>query len=443
MKFVDDTDTGTDILSELNALSEQIIETDTSTNLTPTIADVEPNRLAAMAPSQPPTARFGLLGESARSKTDDSAATLHTPLDSQSLSRPTSALSVQSGSSSISTHQPIKPSYSNDLRHYQVKGPSAAIINVPWNNSTVQSTAIGVQPPTASTSDTQFRYYSRPSSKLDYTIDQKANKFNNFYSTARQSLDLNEDDLKLSEKRDLRCADQTRCLLTLRRKAELRKRKANKDSSAVLDLAYYGIIKRFLLNSRNWNFNSFTLETLSGGHSLSQLLHYFFSKYDFIRIYNLDMCSVVKCFSKFDFFTRFVFTSYYLALHWNSFIFSLAGLFENGYHDTNPYHNSVHAADVSQAMHCFIGEFCLNCFSFSTFFSGESLLIDLFCFIEQEKIRPYLTPMEIMCGLLAAVAHDLDHPGVNQHFLVATNSHLAALYQVSVLVYLALFRTPI
>lgn len=304
MKYVDDTDTGTDILSELNALSEQIIETDTSNNLTPTIADVEPSRLTA--PSQP-TARLGLLGESVRSKptdnrlfglTDDLAATLHTPLDSNSLSRPTSALSVQSGSSSISTHQPIKPSYSNDLRHYQVKGPSATIINVPWNNSTVQSTAIGVQPPTASMSDTQFRYYSRPSSKLDYTIDQKANKFNNFYSTARQSLDLNEDDLKLSEKRDLRCADQTRCLLTLRRKAELRKRKANKDSSAVLDLAYYGLIKRFLLNSRNWNFNSFTLETLSGGHSLSQMLIFFFCKYDFIRIYNLDMTSVFKCFSK-------------------------------------------------------------------------------------------------------------------------------------------------
>lgn len=309
MKYVDDTDTGTDILSELNALSEQIIETDTSANLTPTIADVEPNRLAALAPSQPPSAvRLGLIGESAsrdRKAADnrllgptDDLQTLQASLDSNSLSRPTSALSVQSGSSSISTHQPIKPSYSNDLRHYQVKGPSAAIIHVPWNNSTVQSTAIGVQQPTASTSDTQFRYYSRPSSKLDYTIDQKANKFNNFYSTARQSLDLNEDDLKLSEKRDLRCADQTRCLLTLRRKAELRKRKASKDSSAVLDLAYYGVIKRFLLNSRNWNFNSFTLETLSGGHSLSQLLIFFFCKYDFIRIYNLDMTAVWKCFSK-------------------------------------------------------------------------------------------------------------------------------------------------
>lgn len=54
------------------------------------------------------------------------------------------------------------------------------------------------------------------------------------------------------------------------------------------------------------------------------------------------------------------------------------------------------------------------------------------CFIEENKIGPYLTPMEKMCSLLAAVAHDLDHPGVNQHFLIATNSHLAALYNVNI-----------
>lgn len=76
-----------------------------------------------------------------------------------------------------------------------------------------------------------------------------------------------------------------------------------------------------------------------------------------------------------------------------------------GYHDTNPYHNSVHAADVTQAMHCFI---------------------------QESKISQYLTPLEAMCSLLAAVSHDLDHPGVNQHFLIATRSHLAALYKVCI-----------
>lgn len=39
-----------------------------------------------------------------------------------------------------------------------------------------------------------------------------------------------------------------------------------------------------------------------------------------------------------------------------------------------------------------------------------------------------------MASLIAAVTHDLDHPGVNQPFLVATSNHLAALYQVSRLI---------
>ncbi|KAK9877819.1 hypothetical protein WA026_020054 [Henosepilachna vigintioctopunctata] len=34
-----------------------------------------------------------------------------------------------------------------------------------------------------------------------------------------------------------------------------------------------------------------------------------------------------------------------------------------------------------------------------------------------------------MASLIGAVAHDLDHPGVNQHFLTSTSNHLAILYQ--------------
>ena len=32
------------------------------------------------------------------------------------------------------------------------------------------------------------------------------------------------------------------------------------------------------------------------------------------------------------------------------------GLVEEGYHSNNPYHNAIHAADVTQAMHCFLQE---------------------------------------------------------------------------------------
>uniref|UniRef100_A0A8C0XLQ3 PDEase domain-containing protein n=1 Tax=Castor canadensis TaxID=51338 RepID=A0A8C0XLQ3_CASCN len=44
-------------------------------------------------------------------------------------------------------------------------------------------------------------------------------------------------------------------------------------------------------------------------------------------------------------------------------------------------------------------------------------------------LASFLTPLDIMLGLLAAAAHDVDHPGVNQPFLIKTNHHLASLYQ--------------
>ena len=34
----------------------------------------------------------------------------------------------------------------------------------------------------------------------------------------------------------------------------------------------------------------------------------------------------------------------------------VVGEIENGYHQGNPYHNAVHAADVTQAMNCYITE---------------------------------------------------------------------------------------
>lgn len=37
-------------------------------------------------------------------------------------------------------------------------------------------------------------------------------------------------------------------------------------------------------------------------------------------------------------------------------LFFSVGLIEEGYHSTNPYHNAIHATDVTQAMHCFLQE---------------------------------------------------------------------------------------
>lgn len=45
-------------------------------------------------------------------------------------------------------------------------------------------------------------------------------------------------------------------------------------------------------------------------------------------------------------------------------------------------------------------------------------------------MKETVPPFEIMMCLIASMCHDLDHPGVNQTFLIATGNALAKLYQV-------------
>lgn len=145
-------------------------------------------------------------------------------------------------------------------------------------------------------------------------------------------------------------------------------------AKCLLDQDYNLTVRLFIRKSAlNWNFNSFTFDAMCCGRSLTELLLHLFDYYDLYKIFSLDMVNVLKCFR----------------------------LLEFGYHSSNPYHNSIHAADVTQAMHCFI---------------------------QERKIRKHMTHLEILSSILAAVCHDLDHPGVNQSFLVATNNPLASLY---------------
>ncbi|XP_058829068.1 cGMP-inhibited 3',5'-cyclic phosphodiesterase 3B-like isoform X2 [Topomyia yanbarensis] len=143
---------------------------------------------------------------------------------------------------------------------------------------------------------------------------------------------------------------------------------------AILDDILHGQVQCILDRVGNWRFNAFTLETVTGGRSLPVLCVHLFHWYGLLDHFNLDVVRVWKLFS----------------------------LIEEGYHSTNPYHNSIHATDVTQAMHCFL---------------------------QERRILENLSPLEIMASLIGAVTHDLDHPGVNQPFLIATSNHLAALYE--------------
>ncbi|XP_071054218.1 uncharacterized protein [Onthophagus taurus] len=158
-----------------------------------------------------------------------------------------------------------------------------------------------------------------------------------------------------------------------RRRKKLTTRSLSQDH-AILDDIHHGQVQRILDRCSLWGFNAFTLETVAGGRSLPVLCVHLFHWYGLLDYFNLDVVRVWKLFT----------------------------LIEEGYHSTNPYHNSIHATDVTQAMHCFL---------------------------QEEKIRKHVTPLEVMASLLGAVAHDLEHPGVNQHFLISTSNHLAILYE--------------
>ncbi|XP_030625407.1 high affinity 3',5'-cyclic-AMP phosphodiesterase 7A isoform X2 [Chanos chanos] len=142
----------------------------------------------------------------------------------------------------------------------------------------------------------------------------------------------------------------------------------------ILDEDYSGQAKCMLEKVGSWNFDIFLFDRLTNGNALITLTFHLINHYGLIELFQLDMVKV----------HRFLV------------------MVQEDYHNQNPYHNAVHAADVTQAMHCYLKE---------------------------PKLSKSLTSCDILLGLLAAATHDLDHPGVNQPFLIKTNHHLAALYR--------------
>jgi len=148
---------------------------------------------------------------------------------------------------------------------------------------------------------------------------------------------------------------------------------------ALLDDQSPATLRLLLRKTHHWQFNPFHLHRFSGGHSLSTLCTHLFHITGLISSFTMDSVEVMS-------FLRLV---------------------ERGYQSSNPYHTSLHAADVTQA-------------------------IAVFC--NQPCFARHLTKLEVLAVLTAAMCHDLDHPGVNEKFLVSTESHLAVLYDnVSVL----------
>merc|ERR1712141_680546 len=74
---------------------------------------------------------------------------------------------------------------------------------------------------------------------------------------------------------------------------------------------------------------------------------------------------------------------------------------EDHYLKDIPYHNHLHAADVTQSTHILLNS---------------------------PNLDSVFTPLETFAAIFASSIHDVDHPGVTNQYLVNSSSELALMY---------------
>ncbi|XP_076757418.1 phosphodiesterase dunce isoform X5 [Xylocopa sonorina] len=119
---------------------------------------------------------------------------------------------------------------------------------------------------------------------------------------------------------------------------------------------------------------------------------------DIFRIGELSNNRPLTCVAYTAFQTRDLLKS--LAIPPKTFVTFMMTL-EDHYVKDNPFHNSLHAADVTQSTHTLLNT---------------------------PALESVFTPLEITAALFAATIHDVDHPGLTNQFLINSSSELALMY---------------
>uniref|UniRef100_A0A8C1ZJC1 Phosphodiesterase n=1 Tax=Cyprinus carpio TaxID=7962 RepID=A0A8C1ZJC1_CYPCA len=132
-------------------------------------------------------------------------------------------------------------------------------------------------------------------------------------------------------------------------------------------------LARELNDLNKWGLNIFHVAEYSNSRPLSCIMFAIFQERDLLKTFRIPV----------DTFITYVMT------------------LEDHYHANVAYHNSLHAADVTQSTHVLLSTPALDA---------------------------VFTDLEILAALFAAAIHDVDHPGVSNQFLINTNSELALMY---------------
>uniref|UniRef100_A0A914DMC9 Phosphodiesterase n=1 Tax=Acrobeloides nanus TaxID=290746 RepID=A0A914DMC9_9BILA len=130
----------------------------------------------------------------------------------------------------------------------------------------------------------------------------------------------------------------------------------------------------YLKNISEWSFNGFELNEATDGHALKYVGFELFNRYGFMERFKINYQ---------------ILDNYLMAL-------------EHGYNKhNNPYHNPIHAADVTQTSH-----FMLS----------------------QTGLASSLSDLEMLAVIFGAMIHDYGHTGHTNNFHVQSGSEFALLY---------------
>ncbi|XP_053212282.1 dual specificity calcium/calmodulin-dependent 3',5'-cyclic nucleotide phosphodiesterase 1B-like isoform X1 [Panonychus citri] len=124
----------------------------------------------------------------------------------------------------------------------------------------------------------------------------------------------------------------------------------------------------------NWSYDCFKLNEASNNQVLKYISYELLNRYGLVHKFKIPLETLESCLNQ----------------------------FEQGYTKfKNPYHNNIHAADVTQTVHYMLSKMGLV---------------------------NWLTDLEIFATLLAAIIHDFQHTGTTNNFHVMSESETALLY---------------
>ncbi|XP_039182239.1 calcium/calmodulin-dependent 3',5'-cyclic nucleotide phosphodiesterase 1A-like isoform X3 [Crotalus tigris] len=144
--------------------------------------------------------------------------------------------------------------------------------------------------------------------------------------------------------------------------------------TSTMGMAYELEVVQAMKTIDKWDFNVFTLDEAAEGHCLKFMICEIFTKYDLLKRFQIPITVLI----------------------------SFAKALEAGYSKyKNPYHNSLHAADVTQTVH--------------------TIML-------HTGMMQWFTDLEILAIFFSSIIHDYEHTGTTNHFHIETRSKTALLY---------------